>query len=79
MRASASSERTKPAYDSYEAFNDYLEMVMQFAYVSLWSHCEFSCRREPICSLCPLCLTPRAVVPPVFPLAPLLAVLVAGQ
>ena len=44
MRASASSERTKPAYDSYEAFNDYLEMVMQFAYVSLWSHCELPSR-----------------------------------
>ena len=44
MRASASSERIKPAYDSYEAFNDYLEMVMQFAYVSLWSHCELPSR-----------------------------------
>ena len=51
MRASASSERTKPAYDSYEAFNDYLEMVMQFAYVSLWSHCELP-PRTILLSLC---------------------------
>lgn len=36
-RIIASSEREKPPYGSQEIFNDYLEMVLQFGYVSLWS------------------------------------------
>ena len=36
-RIIANSEREKPPYGSQEIFNDYLEMVLQFGYVSLWS------------------------------------------
>jgi hypothetical protein len=35
--SAATAERAKPPYGRREVFNDYLEMVLQFGYVSLWS------------------------------------------